>query len=171
MAQRAPSIAEQFKKQMAFGVAGDINDIDRIVEFIKNLYSELQGKFQTTKSYMNSLNSSLSSSSKIIGSNDIDNIIISVQDLIKNLNITASRSSITRRSLNALNTLAQDLTNLKNKIPSTEELRLFMNDNTLMAGNREELKDLFDLLEKMPKYSETMALIGKINQYFKSHNC
>jgi hypothetical protein len=49
LAQRAESIAEQMKRVMPYGIAGDQNDVERIVEFIKNMYSEQQGKVSINK--------------------------------------------------------------------------------------------------------------------------
>lgn len=85
-AQRVSSIVEQLKKAYPYGIEGDENDVLRIVEFVKNMYSEQQNKFQSTKSYMNSLSSNTSSST-LISANDIDNIITQFQDIHKSLQI------------------------------------------------------------------------------------
>jgi hypothetical protein len=171
LAQRGPSIAEQFKKNLAFGVAGDINDIDRIVEFIKNLYSDQQGKFQTTKSYMNSI-SSYGSSSKIISANDIDSIILGLDDLIKNIHIITQKGvnlGGLPNSRNILQILRRKIDFLKNSLPKNNELQEFLSSENIIQ-NRQDMTALFDILEKLPKYSEVMALIGKIKQYLSSNN-
>jgi hypothetical protein len=91
LAQRASSIAEQLKKILPYGIAGDVNDLERIVEFIKNMYAEQQGKFQTTKSYMSSIGSQ-GSSSRVLSGNDIDAIILGLQDIMKNLSMISESS-------------------------------------------------------------------------------
>ena len=172
LAQRAPSIAEQFQRNMAYGVEGNVNDIDRIVEFIKNLYSDQQGKFQTTKSYMNSIGSN--SGSRVISANDIDSVIQGINDIIKNANILIQRNLSAKRISVQINRELANLRNtldvLKTKLPSNQELEIFLKDENLMAHNKNNLKGIFDILENLPKYTEVMALIGKINQYIKSDN-
>lgn len=169
LAQRAPSIAEQFQRNMAFGVEGNVNDIDRIVEFIKNLYSDQQGKFQTTKSYMNSIGSN--SGSRVISANDIDSVIQGIDDIVKNIHILIQRQGGENRIAEGrLYTLRNKLYNLKDFLPSTSELQQFINDKDFMMSNKAELTGIFDLLENLPKYTEVVALVGKINQYIKSNN-
>lgn len=171
LAQRAASITEQLKKIYQYGIAGDENDVLRIVEYIKNMYSETQGKFQTTKSYMNSIASS-SSNSRVISANDIDNVILGLNDLIKNFRMLGQYSF-------SLYGLIETLNNLKDALPTTEELKLFLNepiDLETVEGiigesmSSSKLKAFFDLLEKLPKYTEVMALINKIKQYASSNN-
>ncbi len=187
LAQRADSIAEQLKKIMPYGIAGDENDLLRIVEYIKNMYSETQGKFQTTKSYMNSIGSQ-SSSSKVLSGNDIDNIIIALQDIIKNIDIISRKNINVGRIINAenvINRLRPVLLNLKNSLPTTEQVKLLLNDieNPIfnspypeigvvqnMSYSSEDLEAFFKLIEKLPKYTEVMALINKIKQFLESGN-
>lgn len=187
LAQRAESIAEQLKKILPYGIAGDENDLLRIVEYIKNMYSETQGKFQTTKSYMNSIGSQ-SSSSKVLSGNDIDNIIIALQDIIKNIDIISRKNINVGRIINAenvINRLRPVLLNLKNSLPTTEQVKLLLNDieNPIfnnpypeigvvqnMSYSSEDLEAFFKLIEKLPKYTEVMALINKIKQFLESGN-
>jgi hypothetical protein len=204
LAQRASSIAEQLKKSYTYGIAGDENDLLRIVEFIKNMYSEQQGKFQSTKSYLNST-SSQSVNSRVLNGNDIDAIILGLQDIIKNIDILIQKGvnvggipqtgGIARR-------IGIILANLKNSLPTTDQIRLMMDDlenpqfidpyqvagqppnvfniplqpgvigpaNVGPIGNynRADLEAFYNLIEKLPKYSEVNALISKIKQYISS---
>lgn len=204
LAQRASSIAEQLKKSYTYGIEGDENDLLRIVEFIKNMYSEQQGKFQSTKSYLNSTNSQ-SVNSRVLSGNDIDAIILGLQDIIKSIDILIQKGvnvggipqthRIARR-------IREILVNLKNSLPTTEQIRLMLDDlenpqfidpyqdvgqppNVFniplppgVAGpanrgpignyNRADLEAFYNLIEKLPKYSEVNALISKIKQYISS---
>jgi len=54
LAQNAPQIAQQLSKKYKFGIAGDANDVQLLVEFLNDAYSKTRGTFQTIKGYMNS---------------------------------------------------------------------------------------------------------------------
>lgn len=176
-AQRATSIAEQFKKQYSVGIEGDANDIERIFEYVKNMYSDTQGKFQTTKSYMNSMSSG-SNSSKIIGGNDLDVVINQLDDLIKNIQFTTQRG-VNKGGIpdtyKILRTLMGKILDLKQTMPNTNEMSLLMNEFNNPSGDidterRRIYEAYFTLIEKLPKYNEVSSLITKINQYIASNN-
>ena len=193
LAQRASSLTEQISKLMPYGIAGDINDIERIVDFIKNMYSEQQGKFQSTKSYLNSVGST-SQSSRVMSGNDIDNVIIGLQDLIKNIQIIIqSNVSIggIAGTAGILNRLSINMENLKNALPTTDQIKLLMSDiedpnfNNPYPGDfgpqqpqgqlmpnysRTDMEAFYKFIEKLPKYTEAMALINKIRQFLSSKN-
>lgn len=189
LAQRAGSIADLFQKNMAYGVIGDENDIERIVEFIKNMYSEMQGKFQSTKSYINSLSTN-TASSRVVSSNDIDNIIVGLEDILKNIVILSADVNPSemkgyafdlKRYEDRLTELKNMVSILKNVLPSTEQIKILLDDisreGTLegdqLIGNKYDTKAIkvfFSLMEELPKYSEVMALITKLKQYIRTNN-
>lgn len=176
VAQRITSLVEQIKKIMPYGMAGDINDIDRIVEYLKSMYSEQQGKFQSTKSYMNSVSSG-STSSKLISSNDIDNVIIQVQDIMKNLILLANKGFLAQGEFRMIDDLGRGIFNhlqiLKEVLPTSQEMNEILNDledpevQTLTGAL---LSSFYDIMEQMPKYNDIMALINKSKQYIKYRN-
>jgi len=202
-AQRVSSIVEQLRKMYPYGIEGDENDVLRILEFIKNMYSEQQNKFQSTKSYMNSLSSNMSSS-RLISVNDIDSIITQLEDIIKSIHIITQKGvnvggipnigGISRR-------IRTTILTLKDVLPTTNQIKLLLNDlenpnyiNPYHVDNedievnqetgqpipnanininpydRADLEAFFKLMEKLPKYTEVNALIGKIKQYISSEN-
>lgn len=192
LAQRASSIAELLKKSYTFGIVGDANDLQIIVEFIKNMYSETQGKLTSTKSYLNSTINSYSSSS-LISSNDISAIITQLQDVIKNITIGAQYnpvvySQIERQQLNLaipiINQIDEDLKALKSVLPTTQQVMLMLEDidnpifnNPYDMGvqprnnfNAEELKSFYKFMEDLPKYNLVNTLITKILTYAKTSN-
>lgn len=189
LAQRASSLTEQISKLMPYGIAGDINDIERIVDFIKNMYSEQQGKFQSTKSYLNSVGST-TQSSRVMSGNDIDNVIIGLQDLIKNIQIII-QSDINAGGIGGadgiLNRLSINMENLKNALPTTDQIKLLMSDiedpnfnnpypddfgpqPRMPNYSRTDMEAFYKFIEKLPKYTEAMALINKIRQFLSSKN-
>ena len=172
LAQRADSIAEQLKKIMPYGIAGDENDLLRIVEYIKNMYSETQGKFQTTKSYMNSISSS-SNNSRVISANDIDSVILGLDDIIKNVHILSSKTSRETKLMDKIGNIYEVINNLKSVLPTTNQLKLYLdelNDVENIDQQPYNLNSFFGIIEKLPKYTEVMALINKIKQYINNGN-
>lgn len=191
LAQRAPSIAFELKKSYSYGIIGDNNDLDIIVNFIKNMYSEQQGKLQSTKSYLNSVGSQ-GSYSKVLSGNDIDNIILGFEDIIKNLSIISQKNANLggiRGSGKLTQNIRRILQDLKDVLPTSEEIKLLLQDveqveynnpyqypNVELEPNlkqiepyrRVDLEAFYNLIEKLPKYSEIMALINKIKQYIQS---
>ena len=190
LAQRASSITEQISRIMPYGIAGDENDLFRIVDFIKNMYSEQQGKFQSTKSYLNSVGST-ATSSKVLSGNDIDSVITGLQDIIKNGVLisqgTRQAPGILNNIIQRLRVLDDNIIRLKNSLPTTAQIQLMLEDIENPNFNNPYPDDLgpqipindyrnadmtafYKFIEKLPKYNEVMALINKIKQFMASQN-
>lgn len=182
LAQRAPSIAEQMKTVMPYGIIGDENDLEKIVSFIKNMYSEQQGKFQTTKSYINSISSN-TYNSRIISANDLDSIIMGLNDIIKNISILRTKGNTDRNVKEIADELMATLYFLKEVMPTSNQINLMLEDitddynppnypgnNVIPDLNVDDMEAVFKLLEKLPKYTEVMALINKIKQFIQGGN-
>ena len=182
LAQRAPSIAEQMKTVMPYGIIGDENDLEKIVSFIKNMYSEQQGKFQTTKSYVNSISSN-TYNSRIISANDLDSIIMGLNDIIKNISILRTKGKTDRNVKGIADELMATLYFLKEVMPTSNQINLMLEDitddynppnypgnNVIPDLNVDDMEAVFKLLEKLPKYTEVMALINKIKQFIQGGN-
>lgn len=166
-AQRATSIAEQYKKIYSVGIEGDANDVARIFEYVKSMYSDTQGKFQTTKSYMNSQTSG--GGSRIIEATDMDNLVNQIHEIARLA--YQIKSDI---NLVGLDRLVNILQILKNALPTNEELRIIMNTDfsTIEQHTMDtiEFTDFFKILDKLPKFNEVVSLIYKINQYIKNND-
>ena len=169
LAQRTPSIVEQLKKIITIGIKGDANDLQRIVEYIRNLYSETQGKFMTTKSYMNSISSS-SYSSRVISANDLDPVINGIDDIIKNVYMMKHTGNVAGMAGidTILDRIKRRLEELKMYLPKTEEIDRLVKDSQMMDTYKGDISSLYKHLENLPKYSEVMALVNKIKEYISS---
>jgi hypothetical protein len=139
------------------------------------MYSDTQGKFQSTKSYMNSQASG--SSSKIIGANDLDAVILQLDDVIKNIQFTFQRFKNKRSLINIENLvdLKEKLQELKGTIPNNAQMNQMMEQfnaisNDIDGKRRKSYEAYFSVIEKLPKYNEVMALTNKISQYISSNN-
>lgn len=182
-AQRVSSIVEQLKTLMPYGIAGDENDLEKIVNHIRNMYTSQQNTFQSTKSYMNSLSSG-SSKSNIISSNDLDKLNSQFQDLLKDVNIIANRIPRPMRIAfqKNLKTFGGIIGSLKFILPNTREIQGMMEDiinapianpytgDALPEFRGDELSEIFKVLEKLPKYEIIHTLCEKAKSYAKTGN-
>lgn len=174
LAQRANSIAEQLKNNYNYtGIAGDENDLEIIVSFIKNMYSAQQGMFQTTKNYLQS-QSSHGTKGNILSANDVDVILLDLQDFIKSLTILGI-STNDNVLVNKTNTLKGLLMNGKNNLLTSDMVKLLLDEltsgaETLTDNDKTNLKAFFDLLEQLPKANSIRTLIEKAKRYVKSNN-
>lgn len=174
LAQRANSIAEQLKNNYNYtGIAGDENDLEIIVSFIKNMYSAQQGMFQTTKNYLQS-QSSHGTKGNVLSANDVDVILLDLQDFIKSLTILGI-STNDNVLVNKTNILKGLLMNGKNNLLTSDMVKLLLDEltsgaETLTDNDKTNLKAFFDLLEQLPKANSIRTLIEKAKRYVKSNN-
>lgn len=174
LAQRANSIAEQLKNNYNYtGIAGDENDLEIIVSFIKNMYSAQQGMFQTTKNYLQS-QSSHGTKGNVLSANDVDVILLDLQDFIKSLTILgiSTNDNVLVEKTNILKGL---LMNGKNNLLTSDMVKLLLDEltsgaETLTDNDKTNLKAFFDLLEQLPKANSIRTLIEKAKRYVKSNN-
>jgi hypothetical protein len=180
LAQKAPSMTEQLKKILPYGISGDANDLTTIVQFIRNAYTERDSKFKSTKTFFNSQGGE--GKSGIISGNDIDRIIESFVDINKNVEIV--RNMIPRpynRNIGiSLQTLTNIFTLLKRVLPTTNQIKLMMKDIddpmlnpvypeigvlNIPQFNSNEMTTFFNLIEKLPKYSTMITIIDKCKKF------
>ena len=181
LAQRASSIAEQLKKNYAIGIAGDKNDLEIIVQFIKNMYSDQQGKFQSVKTYIQS-QSSHGTRNNVLNANDIDVIIMDFQEFIKeieNINSTVRNDFLITNRVNilsGLNEIRNILLNAKSLLPTTTQIDLLMKDlssidtNNNLGLSKSDIQAFFKALEDLPKASEIKTLLQKCKKFLISKN-
>ena len=89
LAQNAPQIALQLKKVYKFGIAGDDNDVQIMVDFIKDAYQKTSNTFQTIKTFMNSDTTDKSN----LTSSNVDNLGISIDNSILTLRKSIDKGS------------------------------------------------------------------------------
>ena len=180
LAQKAPSMTEQLKKILPYGISGDANDLTTIVQFIRNLYTERDSKFKSTKTFFNSQGGE--GKSGILSANDIDRVIESFNDINKNVEIVKNmipRPYIANIAV-SLQTLTNIFTLLKRVLPTTNQVRLMMQDidNPMLNAvypeigpmnvpqfDSNEMTTFFNLIEKLPKYSIMITIMDKCKKF------
>jgi hypothetical protein len=181
LAQRASNIANELSRVYKFGIAGDDNDLQIIVQFISNMYADQQGKFQTTKTYIQS-QTSQGVRGGILSANDIDPVIIDLQDLIKEINLLKSTIPpvVSTDIMEGLDNIKYIMIACKNFLPTSNQLKLMLDDMTQVDLGEDinaphtldypSMKQFFDKLEELPKAIQLKTIIQKMKKYLKSQN-
>ena len=167
LAQNGAEIAKQLSKKYKFGIAGDLNDAEIIVQFMASAYSNIRHSSQSVKSYMSSTSGiGQQRSSAILSVNDIDAIITVLQDFKKRIAIFAKKSP---QNFAILDNINLNLTQLKKSLPTTEELKqiieridnenLGQGQNFLLSRESRQLELVFDILKSLPKLEVINTLL------------
>ena len=163
LAQNAPQIAQQLKKVYKFGIAGDDNDVQIMVDFIKDAYQKTSNTFQSIKTFMNSdttdKGSSMSSNVDSLSSS-IDNAIFKIRKTLQNATNEGAQNGQKLISLMAL---------VRKLLPTSSELNYLLSQNTNdeYSGNVELLpyvKPYIDLILNLPKPSVITTMTNQINK-------
>lgn len=84
LAQNASSFAQSLGRKYKFGIAGDANDVEVMVQFLEDAYNKTKNSFQSIKGYIDSnTNQGIRSKSNTLSANDTDNVIVELKDAIK----------------------------------------------------------------------------------------
>jgi len=161
LAQNGEEIAKQLSKKYKFGIAGDINDAEIIVQYIASAYSTIRHSAQSIKSFMSSSSGiGKQSSNAVLSVNDIDPLIITLQDFKKRLIIFGKKNPQVSEQMSVL---VDSLTKLKRSLPTTEELRQLMEhiDDPIFMITRESrnLTLVFDILKALPPLQTINTLL------------
>lgn len=171
LAQRAGDIVKEIQRVYKFGIVGDANDVDVLISFIANLYSDRKNVFGSTKNYINS--SSNIGSSRNISSQDIDKIVSDLTDIQRRAAIGLSKSSANQQIMNDFEQLFDILKVLKQILPTNNELQSILqsfNDlNTNMSG-ADDLNAIYAVLDAIPKMSQVTTILNKIDNHLKNQN-
>ena len=170
LAQRAGDIVKEIQRVYKFGIVGDTNDVDVLVSFIANLYSDRKNVFGSTKNYINS-NSNMGVN-RSISSQDIDKIIMDLTDIQKRASIGLSKTANLQIALD-FQRLFTYLKRLKDILPTNEELqtilRSFNDLQTNMTG-ADDLNAIYTALDSIPKMSQVTTILNKIELHLKNKN-
>lgn len=171
LAQRASDIVKEIQRVYKFGIVGDANDVDVLVSFIANLYSDRKNVFGSTKNYINS-NSNMGVN-RSINSQDIDKIIMDLTDLQKRAAIGLSRTKTNPQIITDFEQLFTILKILKNVLPTNDELQNILESfNSLQVNmtSADDLNAIYTVLDSLPKMSQVTTILNKIELNIKNQN-
>ena len=165
--QRVEDIVKEIKKNYKFGIIGDTNDVEVLVSFIANLYSDRKNIFSSTKDFLNSTQGPYGGG-KTLGSQDIDAILRDLTDIQRRTRIGMSKS-LNDPSLDEVNflfeTLFAILKELKKTLPSNEQLKSILDNfdsDNINIQNGHDLKAVYDIIDTLPKISQVSTIFKKI---------
>lgn len=172
MAQNAPKLVETLQAKYKYGIVGDINDVEQLVNFINALYVNTKNTLQSVRGYANSTTSNLSRSD-ILSSNDMDKIIRELEDFNKRLVVTGY--GYDPQISDRMHALIIRINRIKVVIPSSNELQVLissLDDNSINNpfSSASDLQELFNMLEYLPKVGTIQTLLDGLQKSLKNRN-
>jgi hypothetical protein len=189
LAQNAPMFAQQLSKKYKFGISGDANDVQIIIQFLEEAYSQTSEKFQSIKNYINS-------------SSNINNNVSLQDSLIKEFSDwTYKLEDIQRRSQgmagtdrNVLNLLKEMIAKVRFYLPTGAQMETIMKESTYFnlspveqadlintgfnpinpdgapIRRQDLIRDMAEIIRKLPSISRVKTLINLINKSIKQNS-
>jgi hypothetical protein len=193
-AQRVGEISIELKKIYPYGVSYEPSDIDGIVLFIQNMYSETQGKLTSFRTYMNTT-SSTTSGTQVVSADNLSPILTQLQHIARVL-LTSTDNVVGAGPINdKVDALLEIVRSISYSLPSSAQMSLLNKQltGTLIPGIRETqpmgavqrqaavapalkidrlpqnenalIKPYFKLIEKLPKFNAVETLIKKVEKF------
>lgn len=193
-AQRIGEISIELKKIYPYGISYEPSDIDGIVLFIQNMYSETQGKLTSFRTYMNTT-SSTTSGTQVVSADNLSPILTQLQHIARVL-LTSTDGVVGAEPINdKVDALLETVRIIAYSLPSSAQMSLLNKQltGTLIPGIRETqpmgavqlqaavapalkidrlpqnenalIKPYFKLIEKLPKFNAVETLIKKVEKF------
>jgi hypothetical protein len=124
--QRAGEISNELKNLYPYGIVYETNDIDQIVLFIQNMYSENQGRIQSVRSFMSSSSSSVPGSN-VVNSDNLSQLSVQLQNIYRNFKTIRVPYEMGVK----MGELVNIVENIVYSMPATNELAIL---NRIMTG-------------------------------------
>ena len=189
LAQNAPQLAQQLSKKYKFGIRGDANDCEIIVNFISDAYNTLKGSMQSIKGYINTTNQSTNAKNSILTSNDMDKIQSDLTDFIKRLRIMKINQNQEQVIIPRVNNLIQVMNTLKSFLPNNSQLQdiisivqqqdvletpqnagQYQNQQLVEYNQQKDLKEVFLILSDLPVHKTVQTLLSILYESVKNAN-
>ena len=178
LAQNASMFAQTLSKKYKFGIAGDVNDITIMIQFLEDAYVKTKNTFQSIKGYINSnTNEGNKTRSNVLSANDTDNLKTELKDIQKRI-IYLSGHIDNGPIDNALLELQQTCGILDRLLPTSLQMQqVIQNISDAAYNNAGVLPDenliefVFDILNhKLPKLSSVQTLVDRLDRSIASRD-
>jgi hypothetical protein len=183
LAQNASSFATSLSQKYKFGIAGDANDIQIIVQFLEDIYIKTKNTFQSIKGYINSnTNEGNRTRSNVLSANDTDNIKTELQDLQKRLAYYAQHVQPIDNGLGLNGAIQQELhrfirniNTIEGFLPTSTQMDMVIKDLTERIRDQapypqfenDLLETVLAILKKLPKLSSLQTLADRLERAIK----
>ena len=185
LAQNAQIFAQTLSKKYKFGIAGDANDVEIMVQFLEDAYNKTKNSFQSIKSYINSnTNKGNKTRSNILSENDTDNIKTELTNFIKNIQLQYSELMNRNIQLHGnaqqiairINQIVEFCADIVSFLPSSEQMAEVLKDLQESTAGRGAFGDeqilyaVFKLLRLLPRPSSVATLTDSLNKALRKNN-
>jgi len=181
LAQNASSFAQSLGKKYKFGIAGDANDVEVMVQFLEDAYNKTKNSFQSIKGYIDSnTNQGIRSKSNTLSANDTDNVKAELKDAQKRITYNLNQIDLSGIRLPViveenLGTMLRMINLIDNFIPTTEQLNVIINDLSNAIRRDVDMEDevallTFEILKELPRLASIQTLIDSLEKAIKNHD-
>jgi hypothetical protein len=183
-AQNASSFATSLSQKYKFGIAGDANDVEIIVQFLEDIYNKTKNNFQSIKSYINSnTNEGNRTISNVLSANDTDNIKTELQDLQKRLAYYAEHVQPIENGPGGpiqqeLHRFIRNINTIEGFLPTSRQMDMVIKDLTerIREGapypqfENDLLETVLAILKKLPKLSSLQTLADRMERAIRERD-
>lgn len=170
-AQNVNNFVAKLKERYAYKIAGDADDVQRIVDFINSTYTEIKGNLQSVSDYAKSTTNLTGTRGDVLSVNDIKAVVLNLRDMAKRLSNLGLKQNTVQ-----FNNFINKITELADALPSQDALNELINSFTKgenmgeLMTNKIELSDIFKLLEKLPKPNVLFTQMDVLNKAIEGKN-
>lgn len=191
LAQNTPEIVNNLRKKYKYGIAGDENDADTIVQVMSSIFGETKNSMQSVKDYMNSSSTTQQGGTRgVLSQNDYQQVMEYLVDIIKDIflatkklernvkderlypgNETREYNQLIQDNYHSLEHIKTIITEMKNILPSTEQITQLLNrlssHEHIELGNL-DIADYFENINLFPKSYSLITMLGYIKKNLKN---
>jgi hypothetical protein len=188
LAQNASQLAQQLSKKYKFGIAGDANDVQILVEFLNDAYSKTKNTFQSIKGYMNS-----STNLRATNTNMQDQIIQELKFFLQRL--SQLEIEMTKKYGNLAPFLNEEIIEARGiisgilySLPNQQQMNQILSDISTGSYNQpfndpnlaqetpiaqydnDIIKLVIDMLDKLPNIESIRTLLNTLEKGIKTES-
>ena len=176
LAQNASSFAQSLGKKYKFGIAGDANDVEVMVQFLEDAYNKTRNSFQSIKGYIDSnTNQGIRTKSNTLSANDTDNVKTELRDIIKRVeylrrSIRMRGGNLSPESERMIDGLVHLVNIIDRNIPTSIQMNTIINNISeyVNAGAPNPMTQsefaVFKILSELPRLASIQTIVDNIEK-------
>jgi hypothetical protein len=176
LAQNASTFAQSLGKKYKFGIAGDANDVEVMVQFLEDAYNKTKNSFQSIKGYIDSnTNQGIRTKSNTLSANDTDNVKTELRDIIKRVeylrrSIRMRGGHLSPESERMIDGLVHLVNIIDRNIPTSMQMSTIINNISeyVNAGAPNPMTQsefaVFKILSELPRLASIQTIVDNIEK-------